>query len=61
MQHEGSAYLSTKRGLEDAEDRGERRGIARGIEMVAAWLDAKGQRMLAAELREAKVIERTEE
>lgn len=46
--------------IEEAEDRSERRGIARGIEMAAVWLASKGQTALSDELRSAKVVERTE-
>lgn len=46
--------------IEEAEDRSERRGIARGIEMSAQWLALKGQTALSDELKSAKVVERTE-
>jgi hypothetical protein len=56
-----SATLEQKIESERAADQAERRGIARGIEMVAAWLELKQEQSLADELRSAKVIERTDE
>lgn len=56
-----SATLEQKIEAERAADEAERRGIARGIEMAAAWLELKQEQSLADELRNAKVIERIED
>ena len=60
MRHEGSAYLSTKRQIEDAEDRGFRAGMARRATMDIEYLDSIGLKSAAEALRTAKVVERTE-
>ncbi len=60
MNHDGSAYLSTKKAIEAAEDRGfdagREVGIAEGIRMAAELLDQHGHKMGAQRLREAKLI-----
>ena len=60
--HHGSAFLSTKKAIEEAEDRGfdagREIGRSEGIEMVAAMYEAQGRAELAAEIRGAKLVER---
>jgi hypothetical protein len=43
--------------IEQAEDRSERRGIARGIEMAIALHEAEGDHAAAQRLREARIVE----
>lgn len=63
-EHHGSAYLSTKKAIEEAEDRGfdagREIGRAEGIQMAADLLERHGHKMGAQRLREAKVVERQE-
>jgi hypothetical protein len=64
MQHDGSAYLSTKRAIESAEDRGfdlgREYGIQLGLRLAVEWLERKHEQALADELRGAEQVERTE-
>lgn len=56
-----SATLEQKIEAERAADEAERRGIARGIEMSIALHEAEGDLAAALRLREAKIVERTDE
>jgi hypothetical protein len=64
MRHDGSAYLSTKRQIEEAEDRGfdEGRDLGRTEmrEAIIDLLERSGNTIGAQLVREAKIVERTE-
>jgi hypothetical protein len=64
-EHHGSAYLSTKKAIEAAEDRGfdagREIGRAEGIRMAADLLEREGRLVAARMVRDAKIVERTDE
>lgn len=64
MQHDGSAYLSTKKAIEEAEDRGfdagQEFGISEGIRLAIEMHERDGDTRAAQRLREATLVKGTD-